>query len=184
MSTKTLLTVEAYAALGEDPPGVRYELSNGELIVTPSPNFFHNLMRDFVNRRLEVSLEGKRLGRVVSEQDFHLGGSIVRRPDVAFIRTQKLRGADLRQTPLELVPDLVIEIVSDFDRAADLRLKVAQYLEAGVTAVWLVYPQTQEAERHSPSDGAERRSVIEEPAFLPGFKLELQEILAAGEPEP
>ncbi len=41
MGTKTLLTVADYAALDE-PEGVRHELSEGELIVTPSPNYFHN----------------------------------------------------------------------------------------------------------------------------------------------
>jgi hypothetical protein len=35
MATKTLLTVKEYAAL-EEPEGVRYELSEGELIVIPS----------------------------------------------------------------------------------------------------------------------------------------------------
>ena len=41
MATNTLLTVEDYAALHESE-GVRYELSEGELIVTPSANLFHN----------------------------------------------------------------------------------------------------------------------------------------------
>jgi Uma2 family endonuclease len=36
MASKTLLTLEQYAAL-EEPAGVRYELSEGELIVTPRP---------------------------------------------------------------------------------------------------------------------------------------------------
>ena len=40
MATKTLLTIEQYAALDE-PVGVRYELSEGELIVTPSASYFH-----------------------------------------------------------------------------------------------------------------------------------------------
>ena len=45
MATKTLLTTEQYAAL-EEPEGVRYELSEGELIVTPSASLFHNELRD------------------------------------------------------------------------------------------------------------------------------------------
>jgi hypothetical protein len=36
MGTKTLITAGQYAALDE-PAGFRYELSEGELIVTPSP---------------------------------------------------------------------------------------------------------------------------------------------------
>jgi hypothetical protein len=40
MATRTLLTIEQYAALDE-PVGVRYELSAGDLIVTPSASFFN-----------------------------------------------------------------------------------------------------------------------------------------------
>ena len=40
MAAKTLLSVKDYAAL-EEPEGVRYELSEGELIVTPSSSPFH-----------------------------------------------------------------------------------------------------------------------------------------------
>lgn len=40
MAMKTLLMVKDYAALDE-PPGVRYELRNGELIVTLSASRFH-----------------------------------------------------------------------------------------------------------------------------------------------
>jgi Uma2 family endonuclease len=51
MGTKTLLTIEQYAAL-EQPGGLRYELSEGELIVTASPSLFHNEIRDEFNARL------------------------------------------------------------------------------------------------------------------------------------
>ncbi len=56
MATKTLLTIEQYAALDE-PVGVRYELSEGELIVTPSANYFHNNTRDRLNARLQAFLD-------------------------------------------------------------------------------------------------------------------------------
>jgi len=50
MATNTLLTIADYMSL-EEPAGVRYELSEGELIVTPSASFFHNELRDeFSNR--------------------------------------------------------------------------------------------------------------------------------------
>jgi hypothetical protein len=38
MATKTLVTCAEYAAL-QEPQGMRYELSEGELIVTPSASF-------------------------------------------------------------------------------------------------------------------------------------------------
>jgi len=139
MATKTVLTVEDYAALDE-PEGVRYELSEGELIVTPSSSYLHNDVRDDFNARLKAFVKSHRLGGVTSETDVRLLGETVRRPDVAFIRADRLQGIDLDQVPLPVAPDLAIEIVSKSDRADDLLLKVSQYLAAGVKAVWLFYP--------------------------------------------
>ena len=98
MGTKALLSVEGYAALDE-PEGVRYELSEGELIVTPSPNYLHNEIRDEFNARLRAFVKSERLGGVTSETDFKLLGETVRRPDVAFIGAERLRRIDLEQIP-------------------------------------------------------------------------------------
>ncbi|MGH9398405.1 MAG: Uma2 family endonuclease [Terriglobia bacterium] len=183
MATKTLLTVKDYAALDE-PEGVRYELSNGELIVTPSASPFHNKIRDRLTARLQAFLDIEKLGDVYSETDMKLVGEVVRRPDVAFIRAGRLEGVDLDQSPLPVSPDLAIEIVSKNDRADDLLLKVSQYLEAGTQAVWLIYPKTRLAYRYVPGKRepevriAEAEDKFEEPELLPGFSLPLPEILS------
>jgi len=182
MATKTLLTIEQYAALDE-PVGVRYELSEGELIVTPSANYFHNDIRDCLNARMRAFLHTSPCGIVISELDMTLAADVVRRPDVAFIRKERLEGVDLERVPLPIAPDLAIEIVSKNDRADDLNLKVSQYLQAGVQAVWLFYPSTQLAYRYVPGKlDPEVRSAkvggrFEEPELLSGFSLPLSEIL-------
>ena len=144
MATNTLLTIADYMSL-EEPAGVRYELSEGELIVTPSASFFHNELRDEFSNRLKTFAKRHRLGSVTSETDVKLAEDIVRRADVAFYRDGRLEGVDLDQVPLPVAPDLVVEVVSKHDRAADLLLKVSQYLAAGVEATWLLYPSTQYA---------------------------------------
>jgi Uma2 family endonuclease len=182
MATKTLLTIEQYAALDE-PVGVRFELSEGELIVTPSANYFHNKIRDRLNARFQTFLDAHPIGEVISEMDMTLAPDVVRRPDVAFIRKERLEGIDLEQVPLPIAPDLAIEIVSKNDRADDLILKVSQYLQAGVQAVWLFYPTPQLAYRYVPGKvGPEVRSAkagdrLEEPELLSGFSLPLSEFL-------
>ena len=181
MATKTLLTIEQYAALDE-PVGTRYELSEGELIVTPSASHFHNKIRDRLNGRLQAFLETHPCGEVSSETDVKLAADVVRRPDVAFFRQERIGGIDYDQVPLPIAPDLAIEIVSKNDRADDLNLKVSQYLQAGVQAVWLFYPLTQLAYRYVPGklDPEVRSSKagdrIEEPELLSGFSLPLSEI--------
>ncbi len=181
MGVKTLLTVEGYLKL-EEPPCTRYELSEGELIVTPSPILRHNLIRDGLNAKLADFAQNRKLGTVVSEMDFKLGGDTVRRPDVAFISAERLEGVDLEQVPLPLAPDLVVEIVSKNDRADDLLMKVTQYLAAGTKAVWLLYPNTRLAYRYSAGRldpevrSAQAGHAFEEPALLPGFTIAIREI--------
>src|ERR1700680_3229541 len=110
---------------------MRYELSEGELVLTPSASLFHNEMRDEFYPRLHAFVRSRKLGLVTSETDMQLCGDVVRRPDVAFIRAERLRDMGPHKFPVPLSPDLVIEIVSENDRAYDLNLKVSQYLSAG-----------------------------------------------------
>ena len=87
---------------------------------------------------------------------------------------------------MPLSPDLVIEIVSENDRADDLILKVAQYLAAGTRAIWLLYPNPRLACRYVPGKlepevgSADAGHRFEEPEMLPGFSLPLAEILQDG----
>jgi Uma2 family endonuclease len=182
MATQTLLTIEQYTALDE-PAGVRYELSQGELIVTPSASFFHNDLCDELITRLRTFLRSNPFGNVISETDVVLANNTVRRPDVAFIRKGRFEGIDLDRVPLPIAPDLVIEIVSKNDRADDLNLKVLQYLQAGVQPVWLWYPSTRVAYRYVQGRrdpkvrSAEAGDRFEEPELLSGFSLPLADIL-------
>lgn len=181
MATRTLLTVEDYAAL-QEPEGVRWELSEGELIVTPSANYFHNEIRDRFNALMNSFVRSRKLGGVISEMDFRLLGETVRRPDVAFISAERLRGIDLEKVPLPVAPDLVIEVVSKNDRGDDLNLKVSQYLTAGAKAVWLFYPKTHQAYRYIPARlepevrSADAGQTFEEPEMLPGLSIPLKQI--------
>ena len=112
-----------------------------------------------------------------------MAADVVRRPDVAFIRKERLEGIDLERVPLPIAPDLAIEIVSKNDRADDLNLKVSQYLQAGVQAVWLFYPSTRLAYRYVAGKldpevrSAKAGDRFEEPELLSGFSLPLSEIL-------
>src|SRR5208337_677630 len=123
------------------------------------------------------------LEQVLYEIDVRLAEDTVRRPDVMFISRERIAGVDLEQVPLAVPPDLVIEVVSKYDQPDDLILKVRQYLQARVRAVWLLYRKTREAHRYTPEAlqpsvlNAERGGKFEEPELLPGFSLFLSEIL-------
>lgn len=179
MAAKTTWTLADYMALDE-PEGARHELSEGELIVSPSTTFLHNHLRDRLNARLYEFVQAHELGMVTGETDFQLGSATVRRPDVAFILKQRFQPEYERQVPIPIAPDLVFEIVSEHDRPAALLLKTGQYLTAGTAAVWLIYPDTREAHLFLP--GATQPGIIPangrlESPLLPGWSLPLTEIL-------
>jgi Uma2 family endonuclease len=182
MTTKTLLTIGQYRALDE-PAGVRYELDQGELLVTPSPAPRHNIICGHLYSRLDAWVRQHDLGQVFYEVDVRLGEDTVRRPDLIFIRRERIEDVDLDQVPLPIAPDLVIEVVSKHDQPDDLILKVHQYLRAGVRSVWLMYGKTREAYHYTPEApqpavlNADHGDRLEEPAMLPGFSLPFSEIL-------
>jgi Uma2 family endonuclease len=183
MASKTLITCENYVTL-EEPQGMKYELSEGDLIVTPSASFFHNKIGYYLVATMGAFAESQGLGDVIGETDVRLIGETVRRPDAAFFRAGHLRGIDLDRVPLPVVPDLVIEIVSRTDSAGDLIVKVQQYLVAGAKAVWLLYPNSRLAYRYLPDRPepqvltAAAHHRLEEPELLPGFSLPIEQIFA------
>jgi Uma2 family endonuclease len=175
MGTKALtISMEQYAALDE-PEGVRYELNEGELIVTPSPMMFHNNIRDEIGFRLREFVKQNKLGQVTMETDFQLTEDTVRRPDIAFISAQKLALIDQHQR-LQIAPDLVVEVASPSDRPDDLMHKVQQYLNAGTATVLVIYSEAHLAYRYRGQGKVEvfERGPIE---FLPAFTIDLAEIL-------
>ncbi|HXJ93594.1 MAG TPA: Uma2 family endonuclease [Terriglobia bacterium] len=174
MGTKTMMTAEQYAALDE-PDGVRCELSEGELIVSPSPMLFHNLIANRINLPLTGFVHQNRLGEVVMETDFQLTEDTVRRPDVAFISAEKLAHIDPHKR-LQIAPDLAVEVASPSDRPDDLMHKVQQYLNAGTATVLVIYPEAHLAYLYRGHGKVEvfEKGLIE---LLPGFTIDLDEIL-------
>jgi len=52
------------------------------------------------------------------------------------------RLAELPDSFVPMAPDLAVEVLSPSDRMADALAKVAMYLQAGTSLVWLVNPVT------------------------------------------
>lgn len=97
MSTTTRVSFEEFQKLqdaAEDT--VRYELDEGELIVTPSPTHRHNLIAFRMRRLLDAFVEKHKLGIVTGEIDFRLSANTVLNPDVALL--VRINCADLIPT--------------------------------------------------------------------------------------
>src|SRR5579859_5101315 len=174
-TTTTRMTFEEFLQLPDDR---RYELNEGELLVTPSPTPYHNIVRSRIKEALTAFVRSNRLGLVLDESDFRLGGDTVRRPDVAFLSTTQLRGFNLHKSPIEGAPTLAIEVISPSNSAEGMLLKVHQLLEAGSSSVWVFYPGLALVAIHDTQGTREVQGTLQESTLFGGrtFNLSLVEI--------
>ena len=173
MTPKTLLSIEEFAALPDD--GMKHELNEGELITMPPPKPRHGNCQASLAAALMESSQGA--GKVFPASGYRLTPHTVRGPDISFVRKSRLQNPD---EYFQGGPDLAVEIVSPGDDASDLREKIKQYLDAGTSVVWVVYPRSRQIEIHT-LDKIGRTLGVEDtlaaPDLLPGFHLPVRAIL-------
>ena len=115
MASNKLLTVEQFDQLPAEE-ALRYELDKGELVAVSGPSYQHNYIRDTIVWLLRSFLSGKQLGEVIAEQEFRINRDTIRRPDVAFLRSEAVSRIDRSKSILDIIPNLVVEIVSPSER--------------------------------------------------------------------
>jgi Uma2 family endonuclease len=104
----------------------------------------------------------------------------VRAADIAFLSRERAQAVRRKQW-LPFPPDLAVEIVSEYERAADLRRKARSYLANGTRLLWLIYPDEREIEVHRPGQPLQTLGVedtLEGGDVLPGFRATVREIFA------
>lgn len=148
MGAKTLLSWEQFSALPED--GNQYELSQGELVTIPPPGRTHGEVIWKISKILSRFVDEKQIGRIYIEIGFILPRKpeiTYRQPDISFLSEARLQAMGDTQF-FEGAPDLAIEVVSPGNDAAELALKVEQYLAAGSAEVWVFYPKNRSVHVH------------------------------------
>ena len=148
MATTSKLTFEQYEQLAE-PEGARYELDEGQLVMTPSATWWHNKIRAQIARRMGDFVAAGKLGEVTEETEFRLYIDTSRIPDVAFVTAERFASIDIYRSPIDGAPDLAVEIISPHDRTEETVKKIHQYLDAGCRSVWVIYPSLRLAEHRA-----------------------------------
>jgi Uma2 family endonuclease len=138
---KTLVTAEELLRM---PGDCRRELLDGEVV--------------------EIAPAGGPHNRTITKTAIHLGGYVyehalgevlsgdtgiivarnpdrVRAPDVCFFTKERMPDG-VPEGYQEIVPDLVVEIVSPNDTALEVQQKTEEWLRVGVRLVWTMYPET------------------------------------------
>jgi len=153
------------------------ELIDGVVVVIPPSGGDASLAQtELVHRVRAWQLAGGRGGRLLTDVFVRVGDGFLA-PDAAWWAPG--REPEIGPGAIDVVPDVVMEVLSPATRDNDLGPKRTQYLAAGVRELWLVDP----AERAVTVAGAARahRLTGEQAVtsdLLPGFALRVAELFA------
>ena len=115
------------------------ELWEGQLIMSPTPSFFHQQVLFRFQRALFDWVEPRNLGKVVGAPvDMVLSEHRVTQPDVAFIAKERLH---IIQRVIMGPVDLAAEIISLGSRNRDRIEKRDLYEQHGVREYWIIDPE-------------------------------------------
>jgi len=175
---KKKYTYEDYLKTLDDE---RYELIEGELVMTPSPIPKHQR----ISRELEFEIikfvKANNLGEVFyAPCDVYLDNENVVQPDILFISKERLN--IIGEKNIQGAPDLVIEIISESTAYRDLVQKKKLYAKFGVKEYWIVLPEEKSIEIYSLKDNTYMlhktygKDETIESSYLRNLKVELKGI--------
>ncbi len=128
-------------------PDERYELRHGDPVKLPPLRLGHALIQE--NLRALLKQAAGDAGLVLVELGFRIGDRNYRVSDVAYFSRERLGAQDPRR-PFYGAPDMVIEILSPSNTAADVRDRRKLCLENGSAEFWVVDAGLREVEVSTP----------------------------------
>ncbi|HEV8303620.1 MAG TPA: Uma2 family endonuclease [Gemmatimonadales bacterium] len=177
MAAPTYYTTDMVRQMPDD--GNKYEVVHGELLVTPAPRVWHQLLAQRLGVALDGYLRGEPVGHVfASRSDISWGlDDVLVEPDVFVAPLDQVRTLDWAQIRNLL---LAVEILSPSSVRYDRFTKRRLYQEQGVPLYWIVDGEARLAEVWRPQDrfpAIERERLVWHPAGSgSSFALELAEL--------
>jgi Uma2 family endonuclease len=179
----TRLTIEEFLAFVQRPENADrlWELDRGEVIEMSRPGELHGFTCATICMWLTLYLLRRGSGYFLPNDTGYL---VERKPDTlrgpdVMLYLEDRNAEQMASTHTERRPDLIIEVLSPFDRTSDVNRKVSQYLTRGVPLVWLVDPDLhcvtvyRPGEMHRVLDGQDDLSCEE---VLPGLRLTVADL--------
>jgi Uma2 family endonuclease len=175
VSPTKLMTAQEFmnADLGEGA----FELVRGEVIEVPPAMPEHGVVCANVVIALgnygRQSGYGYALSNDSAVQTEHAPDT-VRGADVSFYSHDRWPRSEVGTKLPPVPPNVAVEVCSPSNRPAKIFEKLAEYLSAGVSMVWIVYPKTHSVAIYRSDDEAplvlKEGDVIENLPELPGFR--------------
>jgi Uma2 family endonuclease len=163
------------------PDDRRYELVDGDLLLTPAPTPYHQQIAGELFARLREFVRGQRLGELLfAPCDVVLSRHDVVQPDILFVRSDRL--SIIGQQNITGAPDLVVEILSPGTEDRDRTMKSKLYARSGVRELWIVDPSAKTIEVFTASGAALGREAVFGPtetlrtSILPGLEIPLARV--------
>lgn len=173
------VTADELLAMPDD--GLRRELIDGEVHVTPPPGEEHAVVVAEVLISLGNHVRAMGLGRVHSEGGFRIASDpdTVMAPDAAFVSRERIEQAAIGKGYRAGAPDLAVEVVSPSDSFTDVEAKVARWLAAGCRMVIVVNPARRAATVYRSRDDIvllTENDALDGGEVVPGWILPLREL--------
>ncbi len=144
------LSLEEFLALANGD--VTYEFINGTAVPKVSPKFFHATVQRTLLILLDLWCQNR--GRVEPEWAITLkrnNEDWMPVPDLTYVSYSRLPADWLLDEPCPVNPELAIEIISPGQTFGEMTEKATDYLNAGVSRVWIVDTQSRSITVFSPA---------------------------------
>ena len=175
---------EFYRARDGAPPGERWELVDGEVLVTPAPHWVHQRVIARLFALIDPYVRAQAFGEAfLSPVDVKLEPGLVTQPDLLVVPSGELR------TRSDTIRHLVLaaEVLSPSSARHDRVKKRPAYQRNRVSEYWIIDEQSRTIERWRPDD--ERPEIVSEelmwqpPEAGTAFLLSLPEFFRSVLPE-
>ena len=176
MAAPIYYTADMVRAMPDD--GNRYEVVYGELLVTPAPRPWHQVLVQRLSLALGKYLEWEPIGSLrTSPADISWGSDVLVQPDVFVVSPDEARTLTWSRMRTLL---LVGEVLSPSSVKGDRFLKRLRYREAGIPLYWVVDGDERCVEVWTPRDdfpAVERERLVWAPSGSnEPFTLTLEEL--------
>ncbi len=164
------------------------ELEDGILVEKPM-GWYESLLAVLISSELNAFVTRRNLGKVLgADGTVKILPGTVKIPDVSFISWKRWPRTRLPRRPIPaLIPDLVVEVLSETNTRREMQDKLQRYFEAGVRLVWCVDPATRAADAYtSPTEvkHIDPSGELEGGQVLPGFRLSLANLFEIADRQP
>lgn len=175
-----LRLITAEEALRIQRPGP-WELVRGKVVDRMPAGDEHGTVVGNLAAYVGGFIKAHRLGKVLGAETgvvIERGPDTVRAPDFAFVAASRVPEGP-RKGWVKVVPDLLVEVWSEWDRRPEVEAKIAGWLRAGVRIVWEVDPFRRVVVVHKPGEQPQTLTVgdvLSGEDMLPEFSLPIENV--------